>query len=72
MSKSRMLLAAAVATLTVMPSAVPARQPRRRARPSSPRPVKLTGKAAGGKKFNGTYTIQRFTRSGSKLFAVGT
>ena len=34
--------------------------------------VKLTGTAKNGKKFNGTYTIERFTRSGSKVLAVGT
>jgi hypothetical protein len=72
MSKSRMLLLAATAAFAVMllGGAGPA------AAQTSPtkltKTVKLTGKAAGGKKFSGTYTIQRFTRSGSKLFAVGT
>ena len=32
----------------------------------------MTGTAKNGKKFNGTYTIKRFTHSGSKLYAVGT
>ena len=32
----------------------------------------MTGKAKNGKKFSGTYTIQRFARSGGKQFAVGT
>ena len=72
MSKSRMLLLAAFAALSVMliGGAGPA------AAQTSPtkltKTVKLTGKTASGKKFNGTYTIQRFTRSGGKLFAVGT
>jgi hypothetical protein len=34
--------------------------------------VKMTGTAKNGKKFNGTYTIKRFTHRGSKLYAVGT
>ena len=34
--------------------------------------VPLTGKAKNGKKFTGTYTIDRFTRSGGKQYAVGT
>ena len=34
--------------------------------------VKMTGTAKNGKKFKGTYTIKRFTHSGSKLYAVGT
>src|SRR6476659_9148166 len=72
MSKSRMLLLAATAAFAVMllGGAGPA------AAQTSPtkltKTMKLTGKTAGGKKFNGTYTIQRFTRSGSTLFAVGT
>jgi len=32
----------------------------------------MTGTAKNGKKFNGTYTIKRFTHRGSKLYAVGT
>ena len=34
--------------------------------------VNMTGTAKNGKKFKGTYTIKRFTHSGSKLYAVGT
>jgi hypothetical protein len=72
MSKSRMLLAAAVAALAVMliGGAGPA------AAQSSTTPltktVKMAGTAKNGKKFKGTYTIQRFTHRGSKLYAVGT
>jgi hypothetical protein len=67
-----MLLAAAVAALAVMliGGAGPA------AAQTSPtklaKTVKLTGTAKGGKKFNGTFTIQRFTHKGSKVLAVGT
>jgi hypothetical protein len=74
MSKSRMLLAAAVAALAVMliggagpaaaqtsaPASVPASQV-----------VKMTGTAKNGKKFKGTLTIQRFTTRGGKLVAHG-
>jgi hypothetical protein len=72
MSKSRMLLAAAVAALAVMliGGAGPA------AAQTSPnslaKTVKLRGTAENGKKFNSTYTIKRFTRSGSKVLAVST
>jgi hypothetical protein len=34
--------------------------------------MKITGKASNGKKFKGTYTIQRFKSSGGKVYAVGT
>jgi hypothetical protein len=34
--------------------------------------IAMTGKAKNGKKFTGTYTIDRFTRSGGKQYAVGT
>ena len=71
MSKSRMLIAAAVAALSVMliGGAGPAA-----AQSSTPftKTVKMTGKAKNGKKFNGTYTIERFTRRGNAQYAVGT
>ena len=72
MSKSRMLVAAVVAALSVMliGGAGPA------AAQTSATPltqtVAMTGKAKNGKKFTGTYTIDRFTRSGGKQYAVGT
>jgi hypothetical protein len=71
MSKSRMLLAAAVAALAVMliGGAGPAAA---QTSPKLAKTVKLAGTAKGGKKFSGTYTIQRFTRSGGKVLAVGT
>ena len=34
--------------------------------------VKMTGTAKNGKKFTGTYTINRFATKGGKVFAVGT
>ena len=34
--------------------------------------VKMTGTAKNGKKFNGTFAIDRFTSRGGKLYAVGT
>jgi hypothetical protein len=33
--------------------------------------VAMTGTAKNGKKFNGTFTIKRFTQSGGKVYAVG-
>jgi hypothetical protein len=33
--------------------------------------VKMTGTAQNGKKFTGTYTIQRFATRGGKVYAVG-
>jgi hypothetical protein len=34
--------------------------------------IAVSGTAKNGKKFNGTYTINRFVKRGSKVFAVGT
>jgi hypothetical protein len=70
MSKSRTLLIAATAALAVMliggaGTAAAQTQP-------FTKTVAMTGKAKNGKKFTGTYTIQRFTRSGGKQYAVGT
>jgi hypothetical protein len=72
MTKSRMTVLAAVAALTLLliGGAGPA------AAQSKGTPltqvVKMTGTAKNGKKFTGTYTIQRFTSKGGKVFAVGT
>jgi hypothetical protein len=70
MSKSRTLLLAAVTALAVMlvgGAGTAAAQ-------TTPltQKVAMTGVAKNGKKFKGTYTIERFTRSGSKQYAVGT
>ena len=72
MSKSRMVLAAAVAALAVM--LVGGAGPAAAQTSTTPltKTVKMTGTAKNGKKFNGTYTVKRFTHSGSKLYAVGT
>jgi hypothetical protein len=34
--------------------------------------IAITGQAANGKRFSGTYTIDRFVSKGDKVFAVGT
>jgi hypothetical protein len=72
MSKSRMVLAAAVAALAVM--LIGGAGPAAAQTSTTPltKTVKMTGTAKNGKKFKGTYTIQRFTHRGSKLYAVGT
>src|ERR1700742_3895138 len=72
MSKSRMLLVAAVAALAAM--LIGSAGPAAAQTTGTPltKTVKLTGKAKNGKKFSGTYTIQRFAHSGDKLYAVGT
>ena len=72
MSKSRMVLAAAVAALSVM--LIGGAGPAAAQTSTTPltKTVKMTGTAKNGKKFNGTYTIKRFTHRGSKLYAVGT
>ena len=71
MSKSRMLLLAAIAALAVM--LIGGAGPAAAQTSGTPltKTVKLTGKATGGKKFNGTYTIQRFATKGGKVYAVG-
>ena len=72
MSKSRMVLAAAVAALAVM--LIGGAGPAAAQTEGTPltKVVKMTAAAKNGKKFKGTYTIQRFTHRGSKLYAVGT
>jgi hypothetical protein len=71
MSKSRMTLIAAVAAFAVMlvggVGTAAAQEPVK-----ASKIVDITGTAKNGKKFTGTYTIQRFTRSGSQQYAVGT
>ena len=72
MAKSRMLVLAAVAALAVM--LIGGAGPAAAQTSGTPltKTLKLTGKAKNGKRFSGTYTIDRFTRSGSRQFAVGT
>jgi hypothetical protein len=72
MSRSRILLVAAVAALAVMliGGAGPAAA-QTSATPLTQK-VAMTGKAKNGKKFTGTYSIERFIRAGGKQYAVGT
>ena len=72
MTKSRMTILAAVAALTLL--LVGGAGPAAAQSSGTPltRVVKMTGTAKNGKKFTGTYTIQRFTSKGGKVFAVGT
>src|SRR5215217_1791643 len=70
MSRSRTLFLAAVTALAVMliggaGSAAAQTAPLTKT-------VAMTGKAKNGKKFTGTYTIDRFARRGGKQYAVGT
>ena len=72
MSKSRMLVVAAVAAFAVM--LIGGAGPAAAQTSGTPltKTVDMTGTAKNGKKFTGTYTIDRFTQSGGKVFAVGT
>jgi hypothetical protein len=72
MSKSRMLLVAAVAALAVMLVGGVGTAAAQTSGTKLTQVVSMTGKAKNGKKFTGTYTIQRFTRSGDQQYAVGT
>ena len=71
MKKSRMLLLAALTALAAMliggagPAAAQAATPLTQV-------VAIKGKATNGKKFNGTYAIDRFIRRGGQTYAVGT
>ena len=70
MSRSRTLVLAAVTALAVM--LIGGAGSAAAQTPPLTKTVAMTGKAKNGKKFNGTYTVKRFTHSGSKLYAVGT
>jgi hypothetical protein len=72
MSKSRTLLLAAIAALAAMLIGGAGPAAAQTGATKLAKTVKLTGATKSGKKFNGTYTIKRFTRSGGKLYAVGT
>jgi hypothetical protein len=71
MTKSRMAVLGAVAALALLlvGGAGPAAA---QSTTKLAKTVKMTGKAKNGKKFTGTYTIDRFTRKGGRQFAVGT
>jgi hypothetical protein len=72
MSKSRMLLVAAVAAFAAMLIGGVGTAAAQTSGTPLTKVVAMTGKAKNGKKFTGTYTIQRFTRRGSQQYAVGT
>ena len=72
MSKSRILLVAAFAALAVMLIGGAGSAAAQTSGTPLTQTVAMTGKAKNGKKFTGTYTIDRFTRSGGKQYAVGT
>jgi hypothetical protein len=72
MSKSRILLVAAFAALAVMLIGGAGSAAAQTGGTPLTQTVPLTGKAKNGKTFSGTYTIDRFTRSGGKQYAVGT
>ena len=61
MSKSRILLAAAVAALAVMLIGGAGSAAAQTSGTPLTQTVAMTGTAKNGKKFNGTYTIDRFT-----------
>ena len=76
--KARMSLIAAVAALTALLVA-PAAQAQTQTQTAAPmtQKVKLTGQTQSGRRFSGTYAIQRFTRARSgryagRLVSVGT
>jgi hypothetical protein len=72
MSKSRILLVAAFAALAVMLIGGAGSAAAQTGGTPLTQKVAMTGTAKNGKKFTGTYTIDRFTRSGGKQYAVGT
>jgi hypothetical protein len=72
MSSTRTLLLAAVTALAVMLIGGAGTAAAQTSGTPLTKTVKLTGTAKNGKKFKGTYTIDRFVRSGGKQYAVGT
>jgi hypothetical protein len=71
MSSTRMLLLAAVTALAVMLIGGAGTAAAQTPAPFT-KTVAMTGTAKNGKKFNGTYTIDRFVRRGGTQYAVGT
>jgi hypothetical protein len=74
MTKSRMAVLGAVAAfaLLLVGGAGPAAAQTTGSSTPFTQVMKITGTAKNGKKFTGTYTIQRFKSSGGEVFAVGT
>jgi hypothetical protein len=72
MSISRLPAAALLACLAVLLVAGPAQAQGTSASTPLTQRIAVTGKAANGKAFSGTYTIDRFRTAGSKTYAVGT
>ena len=70
MKKSRTLLLTAVTALAVM--LVGGVGTAAAQTPPLTKKIAMTGKAKNGKKFTGTFTIDRFTRRGDQQYAVGT
>ncbi len=72
MSKSRMLVVAAFTALAAMLIGGAGSAAAQTSGTPLTQSLKMTGKAKNGKKFTGTYTIDRFVRKGNKQYAVGT
>src|SRR5215213_2856344 len=74
MTKSRMTALAAVAAfaLLLIGGAGPAAAQTTGSSTPLTQVMKITGKAKNGKKFTGTFTINRFAKRNGKLGAVGT
>jgi hypothetical protein len=60
-------LVAVAACALLLPAASPAAE----TQASSFKKIPVTGTAANGKKFAGTYTVQRFAKQGGKVVAIG-
>ena len=72
MLTSRLPLLALLACLAAMFVAGPAQAQTTPANAKLTKTVAITGKAANGKAFKGTFTIDRFKSVGNKTYAVGT
>jgi hypothetical protein len=72
MSKSRMLVVAAFTALAAMLIGGAGSAAAQTSGTPLTKSLAMTGKAKNGKKFTGTYTIDRFVRKGNKQYAVGT
>jgi len=72
MTKSRILLVAAVSALAVMLIGGAGTAAAQTSGTPLTQKVAMTGKAKNGKKFTGTYAIDRFVRRSGQTYAVGT